>query len=145
MVLGASTLNMVLSHPDDIDTSEWSSERMIKEIKHQFEGWDSWFVCTLAMIFWKEIADTYSLVALINMMKPNPANWPVFQVRPLPRLTSKSGRFLLMGDAAHAMAFYLSMGEFTSTLNRSLATDRSRRFNGRRRCCSPSGVSLTCH
>jgi salicylate hydroxylase len=45
------------------------------------------------------------------MMKPNPANWPVFQVKPLPRLSSDSGRFLLMGDAAHAMSFYLSMGE----------------------------------
>src|SRR4051794_11288733 len=55
--------------------------------------------------------DSFSLVALINMMKPNPANWPVFQVKPLPRLTSNSGKFLLMGDAAHAMAFYLSMGE----------------------------------
>jgi salicylate hydroxylase len=112
MVLGASTLNMVLSHLDDTDTSGWSSEMMVKEIKHQFEGWDPWFVCTLAVMIRDTVANSYSLVTLINMMKPNPANWPVFQVKPLPRLTSKSGKFLLMGDAAHAMAFYLSMGEF---------------------------------
>jgi salicylate hydroxylase len=42
MVLGASTLNVVLSHPDDIDTSQWNSDMMSKEIKHQFEGWDPW-------------------------------------------------------------------------------------------------------
>jgi hypothetical protein len=45
MVLGASTLNMILSHPDDINTSGWSSEEMSKEIRHQFEGWDPWFIC----------------------------------------------------------------------------------------------------
>lgn len=42
MVLGASTLNVVLSHPDDIDTSQWNSETISEEIKHQFEGWDPW-------------------------------------------------------------------------------------------------------
>jgi hypothetical protein len=42
MVLGASTLNVVLSHPDDIDISQWNSEMMSKEIKRQFEGWDPW-------------------------------------------------------------------------------------------------------
>jgi hypothetical protein len=72
-----------------------------------------------------------SLVALIDMMKPNPANWPVFQVKLLPRLTSKSGKFLLMGDAAHAMAFYLSLGVFISALSKLPATKRQRRLNGR--------------
>ena len=63
---------------------------------------------------WRSSTHAFSLVDLINMMKPNPANWPVFQVKPLPRLTSESGKFLLMGDAAHAMAFYLSMGDYAN-------------------------------
>lgn len=112
MVLGASTLNMVLSHPDDIDTSGWPPEEMSNEIKRQFEGWDPWFVVSSSIELTDTVTNTFSLVALIDMMKPNPANWPVFQVNPLPRLTSNSGKFLLMGDAAHAMAFYLSLGEF---------------------------------
>lgn len=37
-------------------------------------------------------------------------NYPVYAVDPLPRWTHGSGRFTLIGDAAHAMAFYLSMG-----------------------------------
>ncbi|KAH0833563.1 hypothetical protein FOPE_03491 [Fonsecaea pedrosoi] len=45
------------------------------------------------------------------MVRPETINnWPVYQVEPLPRWVSKSGKFVLMGDAAHAMAFYLSMG-----------------------------------
>ncbi len=37
-------------------------------------------------------------------------NFPVHAVPPLPRWTDPAGRFTLVGDAAHAMAFYLSMG-----------------------------------
>jgi hypothetical protein len=71
------------------------------------------------------VTDMLSLVALIRMMKPDPANWPVLQVKPLLKLTSKSGKFLLMGDAAHAMAFYLSMGETAfSTISKPPVTDR---------------------
>ena len=51
-----------------------------------------------------------SLRAILDMVKPSIQNWPIYQVRTLPTWTSKSGKFVLMGDAAHAMAFYLSMG-----------------------------------
>lgn len=37
-------------------------------------------------------------------------NYPVYAVPPLSKWTHPSGRFTLVGDAAHAMAFYLSMG-----------------------------------
>lgn len=47
---------------------------------------------------------------LINLSKGPITNWPVHQVAKLPAWTSQSGRFVLIGDAAHAMAFYLSMG-----------------------------------
>lgn len=38
-------------------------------------------------------------------------NFPVFEVNPLDRWTSDSGKFIMIGDAAHAMAPYLSMGK----------------------------------
>lgn len=37
-------------------------------------------------------------------------NYPVHAVPPLEHWAHSSGRFTLAGDAAHAMAFYLSMG-----------------------------------
>jgi salicylate hydroxylase len=50
------------------------------------------------------------LEALLAAANPQVQNWPIYQVKRLPRWTAESGRFVLMGDAAHAMAFYLSMG-----------------------------------
>jgi hypothetical protein len=40
MVSGATALNVVLSHPDVINTTGWTSERMREEIESQFAGWD---------------------------------------------------------------------------------------------------------
>ena len=37
-------------------------------------------------------------------------NWPLFEVEPLDKWVSDSGKFILIGDAAHAMVPYLSMG-----------------------------------
>jgi hypothetical protein len=62
MVLGASTLNMVLSHPDDIDTSGWAPEEMSNEIKRQFEGWDPWFVVSSSIELTDTVTNTFSLV-----------------------------------------------------------------------------------
>jgi salicylate hydroxylase len=50
------------------------------------------------------------LTALLDMTRPGIQNWPIHQVKPLPKWTSATGKFVLMGDAAHAMAFYMSMG-----------------------------------
>lgn len=38
-------------------------------------------------------------------------NFPLFEVNPLDKWASNSGRFILIGDAAHAMVPYLSMGK----------------------------------
>ncbi len=92
MVLGSSVLNVVLSHPDDIDTSGWSGDRIRQEIAKQFEDWNP------------------AVKKLIALMRPNPANWPVYAVGTLPRWTSESGKFILLGDASHSMAFYMSSG-----------------------------------
>jgi salicylate hydroxylase len=92
MVLGSTVLNIVLSHPDDIDTSGWSGDQIAQQITKQFEDWSP------------------AVKKLIALMRPNPANWPVYAVDNLPRWTSESGKFVLMGDASHSMAFYMSSG-----------------------------------
>ena len=92
LVQGASNLNIVLSHPDNVDTSDWASEKYDAEIGRLFQ-------------------DAGEVVnAVLDLSKPGAVNYPVFQTKDLPSWSSKSGKFLLMGDAAHAMAFYLSMG-----------------------------------
>lgn len=47
---------------------------------------------------------------MISLSLPKIQNYPVYAVPPLPQWVHPSGRFTLIGDAAHAMAFYLSMG-----------------------------------
>lgn len=92
MVKNSRILNIVLSHLDNVDTGNWTSEQYQAEIARLYGDWDP------------------SLNALLSMTSPEVQNWPVYQVKTLPRWTSESGKFLLMGDAAHAMAFFLSMG-----------------------------------
>jgi salicylate hydroxylase len=92
MVKKSEILNIVLSHPDDVDTSEWTPEQYQAEIRRIFKGFNP------------------SLTALLDMTRPAIQNWPIHQVKPLLKWTSATGKFVLMGDAAHAMAFYLSMG-----------------------------------
>ena len=41
-------------------------------------------------------------------------NWPLFEVDPLDKWVSDSGKFILIGDASHAMVPYLSMGKLTN-------------------------------
>ncbi|KIW25189.1 uncharacterized protein PV07_08388 [Cladophialophora immunda] len=93
MIYESTKLNMVLSHRDDVDTTAWTPSQYHGTIKSLFHGWDG------------------KLTSLIDMVRADTINnWPVYQVEPLPSWVSKSGKFVLMGDAAHAMAFYLSMG-----------------------------------
>ncbi|KAF2195619.1 FAD/NAD(P)-binding domain-containing protein [Zopfia rhizophila CBS 207.26] len=92
MVKNSEILNMVLSHRDDVDTSSWTLEQYKDEIGKLFDGWDP------------------RLRRLLDVRDGKVQNWPIYQVKTLPRWTSETGRFVLIGDAAHAMAFYLSMG-----------------------------------
>jgi salicylate hydroxylase len=92
LVRGASLLNLVLSHKDDIDTSSWAPDQYDKEISSLF-------------------ADAGKVPKkLLELSNPGAVNYPVEQVASLPSWTSTSGKLALIGDAAHAMAFYLSMG-----------------------------------
>lgn len=73
-------LNLVLSHPDDVDTSKWTSEQCQAELKQLYSSWNP------------------ALAALLNIASPNIQNWPVHQVKSLPKWTSKSEKFVLMGN-----------------------------------------------
>jgi salicylate hydroxylase len=92
MIHGSGKLNVVLSHPDDIDTSNWTRDQYFNELQRYYGDIDP------------------RALRLINLSSGPITNWPIHQVAKLPAWTSKSGRFVLIGDAAHAMAFYLSMG-----------------------------------
>ncbi|KAH7407169.1 salicylate hydroxylase [Cadophora sp. MPI-SDFR-AT-0126] len=92
LVKEAKMLNVVLSHLDDVDTTGWTPEQYKTEIGRTF----------------KDVSP--SLQALLSVTNPEVQNWPIYQVKTLPKWKSESGKFVLMGDAAHAMAFYLSMG-----------------------------------
>lgn len=92
MIRGSGKLNVVLSHPDEIDTSTWTREQYLTELQGFYADVDP------------------RALRLINLSKGPITNWPVHQVAKLPAWTSWSGRSVLIGDAAHAMAFYLSMG-----------------------------------
>ncbi|KAJ5140771.1 hypothetical protein N7448_004179 [Penicillium atrosanguineum] len=92
LIKDASMLNIVLSHRDDIDMSKLSYEDHKKVVDDLFGDFEQ------------------PVQQLLNLALPNIVNYPVYAVPPLPHWTHSSGRFTLLGDAAHAMAFYMSMG-----------------------------------
>lgn len=92
MIRDSGKLNLVLSHPDDKDTSSWAREEYIAELRQYYSDLDP------------------RVLRLIELSTGPITNWPVHQVTRLPSWVSESGKFVLIGDAAHAMAFYLSMG-----------------------------------
>jgi len=92
MIRDSGKLNLVLSHPNDQDTSSWSREQYLSELQSYYKDLDP------------------RARRLIDLSTGPITNWPVHQVVKLPTWMSQSGRFVLVGDAAHAMAFYLSMG-----------------------------------
>lgn len=92
MIRNSGKLNLVLSHPDNIDTSNWTREQYSSELRRYYGDMDP------------------CVRRLIDLSIGPITNWPVHQVAKLPAWKSDSGKFVLIGDAAHAMAFYLSMG-----------------------------------
>lgn len=76
--------------------TNWTQEQYKAYIERNYGAWDPALITTL------EYAESTF------------QNYPIDQVKTPPRWTSRSGRFVLMGDAAHAMAFYLSMGVSTA-------------------------------
>lgn len=92
MIRDSGKLNIVLSHPDDKDTSDWTREQYVAELRQYYDDLDP------------------RVLRLLDISAGPITNWPVHQVVTLPSWVSSNGKFVLIGDAAHAMAFYLSMG-----------------------------------
>ncbi|KAG8422823.1 hypothetical protein J3459_010005 [Metarhizium acridum] len=92
LVKGGTVLNIVLSHRDDVDTRGFSLEQYKQTVDEEFRTFDR------------------PVRRLFDLSVPKISNYPVYEVPPLPKWVDSSGRFTLMGDAAHAMAFYMSMG-----------------------------------
>lgn len=49
MIYESTMLNMVMSHPDDVDTTAWTPEQFKTEVKSLFHGWDSRYVTNKVM------------------------------------------------------------------------------------------------
>lgn len=96
MVKGTDKLNLVLSHLDDVETTNWTQEQYQQAVRDLFKGFGP------------------GVQSLLDTALSNPdyeiTNWPVHQVTCLPRWRSDSGKLVLMGDATHAMPYFLSMG-----------------------------------
>ncbi|KAJ5898725.1 hypothetical protein N7504_009013 [Penicillium tannophilum] len=88
----ASMLNIVLSHRDDIDMRKFTYDEHKDFVDDHFKDFD------------------LPVRELLNIAIPKIVNYPVYAVPPLSHWVHPSGRFTLVGDAAHAMAFYMSMG-----------------------------------
>ncbi|KAL7936252.1 hypothetical protein V8C35DRAFT_321145 [Trichoderma chlorosporum] len=92
LIKDATLLNIVLSHRDDIDTKGFTPEEYTKTVRNMFKDFEP------------------RVQRILDLSTSKIVNYPVYAVPPLPSWTHESGRFILIGDAAHAMAFYMSMG-----------------------------------
>lgn len=88
----AKVLNMVASHRDDVKTDGWNEQQYRRTVERLFEDFEP------------------RARELIRLAGPKIVDYPVYAVPPLKTWTHNSGRCVLVGDAAHAMAFWLSMG-----------------------------------
>ncbi|KAF2436269.1 FAD/NAD(P)-binding domain-containing protein [Tothia fuscella] len=90
-IAGGGSFNMVLSHPESSDPSTWKQETALADMKSHFEGWDP------------------RLVKTINMIDRT-LKWPLLSGQPFVKWVADSGKFTILGDAAHAMLPYMSEG-----------------------------------
>ncbi|RFU74556.1 salicylate hydroxylase [Trichoderma arundinaceum] len=92
LIKDATLLNIVLSHRDDINTKGFSPREYSRTVREMFKDFEP------------------RVQRILDLSTSQVANYPVYAVPPLPCWAHESGRFTLVGDAAHAMAFYMSMG-----------------------------------
>ncbi|KAJ5151590.1 hypothetical protein N7492_009885 [Penicillium capsulatum] len=89
-VIGADKwFNMVLSHPDDSDSAQWTHDQdeILANMRNEFDGWDP------------------ALSKIIHMVD-RALKWPLYSGATMHRWVS--GRLVVLGDAAHAMLPYMS-------------------------------------
>ncbi|KAL7800471.1 hypothetical protein V8C43DRAFT_208105 [Trichoderma afarasin] len=92
LIKDATMLNIVLAHRDNINTKEFTTEEYNKTVRSIFKDFEP------------------RVQRIFDLSTSKIVNYPVYAVPPLPSWGHESGRFILIGDAAHAMAFYMSMG-----------------------------------
>lgn len=115
MISSGKRLNLVLSHPDASDTSTMSQEELTQEMLSYFDGWDPAYGCP-SLLGGDQLTRDSRLMKVVQK-KWTIQNFPLFEVNPLDRWASDSGKFILIGDAAHAMVPYLSMGKLDDALH----------------------------
>ncbi|KAK4078689.1 uncharacterized protein Triagg1_3020 [Trichoderma aggressivum f. europaeum] len=92
LIKDTTMLNIVLSHRDNINTKEFTTGEYNKTVRSIFKDFEP------------------RVQRIFDLSESKIVNYPVYAVPPLPSWSHESGRFILIGDAAHAMAFYMSMG-----------------------------------
>ncbi|ETN36850.1 uncharacterized protein HMPREF1541_07837 [Cyphellophora europaea CBS 101466] len=93
LVKDATMLNIVLSHRDDRNTEGYGPEEYREAVDTLMAPFES------------------RVQKLMDIAKDGKiVNYPVWAVPKLERWTHESGRGVILGDGAHAMAFWLSMG-----------------------------------
>ncbi|KAF2453195.1 hypothetical protein BDY21DRAFT_388240 [Lineolata rhizophorae] len=93
-VANGERFNMVLSHPEHRDPSTWpiaDRHADCADMRRHFAEWDP------------------RLTKIIDMITDT-KKWPLLSGARLPRWTARSGKAVMLGDAAHAMLPYMSQG-----------------------------------
>ncbi|KAF7561515.1 hypothetical protein G7046_g2624 [Stylonectria norvegica] len=93
-IAAGQSFNMVLSHVDHTDPSNWSQlsqEQILSNMRAEFDGWDP------------------KLQKIISLIE-HALKWPLLGGSRLETWLAPSHKLIVLGDAAHAMLPYMSQG-----------------------------------
>jgi salicylate hydroxylase len=113
---GDSLVNLVLEYPEDRPPSEWDESTYVEDIKALFAEWDPKYNFPIHTTASQTTTnENNSLCQLLALIK-SALKWPLRFSVPLEHWCSKSGRFVLLGDAAHVVPSFLAQGWCTLLL-----------------------------